>query len=127
MSDEPIAPVAPEEELSYWSQHRFLVLVGGTIAISTILVIISLTIYNVSGAAQLDLSRPGYISVSDQVERDNQIDSYSSFGPVNQETVNEFIELYEKQAEKAKAIEAFNGDPLNPEVLEFGEQSATTE
>ena len=34
-------------------------------------------------------------------------------------TIDEFIFLYDEQAEKAKAVDAFNGDPLNPEVLEF--------
>jgi hypothetical protein len=30
------------------------------------------------------------------------------------------MKLYDTQAAKAKAVDAFNGDPLNPEVLEFG-------
>lgn len=127
MSEEPATVDADIEELSYWERHRFLVLIGATIIISFVLVIISMTIYNVSGSAQLDLSRPGYISVSDQIERDNTIDSYSAFGPVNDETVKEFIELYDAQANKAKAIEAFNGDPLNPEVLEFGQPTAASQ
>jgi hypothetical protein len=127
VSEEPLAVDADIEELSFWERHRFLALIGATIIISFILVVISMTIYNVSGSAQLDLSRPGYISVSDQVERDDTIDSYSAFGPVNDETVKEFTDLYDAQAIKAKAIEAFNGDPLNPEVLEFGQPTAASQ
>ena len=41
-------------------------------------------------------------------------------GSVNKETIEEFMKLYDTQAAKAKAVDAFNGDPLNPEVLEFG-------
>lgn len=108
------------EELTFWDQHRFLLLIAGTIVISVILVIISLVIYNVSGSAQLDLSRPGYRSVSDKVETSDEIDEYNAFGPVNKTTVDEFTKLYDTQAAKAKATDAFNGDPLNPEVLEFG-------
>lgn len=127
MSEEPVVVEAGIEELSYWERHRFLVLIGVTLVISFVLVVISMTIYHVSGSAQLDLSRPGYISVSDQVERDDTIDSYSAFGPVNDETVKEFTNLYDAQAVKAKAIEAFNGDPLNPEVLEFGQHNASAQ
>jgi hypothetical protein len=122
--DEPQTP--PEtaevaEELSYWDQHRFLLLIALTIIVAIVLVSISLVIYNVSGSAQLDLSRPGYQSVSDKVDQDDEIDEYDASGPVNTTTVNEFTTLYDAQAAKAKAIDAFNGDPLNPEVLEFGE------
>ena len=120
--DESHSPVEAVEEavLSFRDKHRFLLLIVFTIVVSIILVTISLVIYNVSGSAQLDLSRPGYQSVSDQVDQDDTIDSYSAFGPVNKTTVEEFIKLYEEQAKKAKAVDAFNGDPLNPEVLEFG-------
>ena len=110
----------PEEVLTFWEQHRFLLLIAATIVISIVLVSISLFIYNVSGSAQLDLSRPGYQSVSDKVDRSDAVTEYSSFGPLNKTTINEFTKLYDEQASKAKAVDAFNGDPLNPEVLEFG-------
>ena len=115
----PIDEVA-ELELTFWDQHRFMLLVGGTIVVALILVTISLVIYNVSGSAQLDLSRPGYQSVSDKVDPSDEIIEYNASGPVNKTTVNEFTTLYDAQAAKAKATNAFNGDPLNPEVLEFG-------
>jgi hypothetical protein len=110
-----------EEVLTYWGQHRFLLLIALTIIVAIVLVGISLVIYNVSGSAQLDLSRPGYQSVSDKVEPDDEIDEYDASGPINKTTVNEFTTLYDAQAAKAKATDAFNGDPLNPEVLEFGD------
>lgn len=115
-----ILPVAADEELSFWDQHRFMLLITGTILIALVLVVISLVIYNVSGSAQLDLSRPGYQAVSDKVEKTDAIDDYSASGPINKTTVEEFTKLYDAQAAKAKAVDAFNGDPLNPEVLEFG-------
>lgn len=111
---------ATEEELGFWDKHRFMLLIGATIVVAVILVIISMIIYNVSGSAQLDLSRPGYRAVSDKVDGSDAIDEYPASGPVNKTTVDEFTKLYDAQAAKAKAIDAFNGDPLNPEVLEFG-------
>lgn len=125
MSEQETVAVVPEEELKFWARHRFMLVVAITIVVSLILTIISLVMYNVSGTAQLDLSRPGYQSVSDQVETDKGLTEYSAFGPVNKTTVDEFTKLYDEQATKAKAVDAFNGDPLNPEVLEFGTPNAS--
>ena len=123
--DEPQVAIIdePQEKLGFWAEHRYLLLIFGTIVISIILTSVSLIIYNVSGAALLDLSRPGYQSVSSQVDRTSDIDSYSSSGPINQSTVDQFTKIYDAQATKVKAVDAFNGDPLNPEVLEFGTSS----
>lgn len=121
MSDDKSPTI--EEQLSFWDEHRFMLLIIGTLIIATILVFISIYIYKVSGSAQLDLSRPGYQSVSDKVDRTDPVTDYSAFGPVNKDTVNDFTTIYDKQAAKAKAVDAFNGDPLNPEVLEFGDQT----
>jgi hypothetical protein len=117
--------VKPEEgTLSFWDRHRLSLLLILTFILEIIMTTISVIIYNSSGAAQLDLSRPGYLSVSDQVERDDTIDEYSASGPINKDTIQEFITLYDEQAEKAKGVNAFNGDPLNPEVLVFGSPAA---
>lgn len=112
-----VKPEAIEPELPFWARHRFMLLIIGTIIISLAMTAFSLMLYDTSGSAQLDLSRPGYQSVSDQVERNDSITTYEANGRVNLETIDEFIELYDEQAEKAKAINAFNGDPLNPEVF----------
>ncbi|MDB5160519.1 MAG: divTM7 [Candidatus Saccharibacteria bacterium] len=120
MDDEPTV-LTQGEQLSFWIEHRFLLLIIGTLVVATILVSISIVIYNVSGSAQLDLSRPGYQSVSNKVDRTDPVTDYSAFGPVNKGTVNDFTTIYDQQADKAKGVDAFNGDPLNPEVLEFGD------
>ena len=121
--DEPTSMVPtrdPSENPSFWDRHRLSLLLIFTVIIAIILTIISVIIYNSTGAAQLDLSRPGYRSVSSQVEENDAIDTYSASGPVNKETIEEFMKLYDEQAAKAKAIDAFNGDPLNPELLTYG-------
>lgn len=110
-------------ELSFWDRHRLSLLLLITVCIALIMTVVSVAIYNVSGAAQLDLSRPGYRSVSSKVEKTNNIYTYSATGAVNKDTIEQFVKLYDAQAGKAKAIDAFNGDPLNPDVLEFGTQA----
>jgi len=102
------------EDLSPYSKHRFLILIASSILISFVLVVISMALYNSSGAAQLDLSRPGYVSVrSKAVTNDSDFENYSSTGSINQKVISEFKVLYTKQATKTKAADAFGGDPLN--------------
>lgn len=115
-----ILPIQPDTEMGFWDKHRLTLLLILAVIISLALTVVSMIAYNVSGTAQLDLSRPGYRSVSDQVDKNDNITEYSAFGSINKDSINSFIELYDEQAGKAKAVDAFNGDPLNPEVLEFG-------
>ena len=102
---------------SFWMRHRLSLLLIITILIASFLTVVSMIMYTQSGAAQLDLSRPGYKSVSNQVELDNTTDSFSASGPIDTQIVKDFIETYGQQVEKAKSVDAFNGDPLNPEIL----------
>ena len=110
----------PDEDMTFWDKHRLSLLLIITVFISLVLTVISMVAYNASGTAQLDLSRPGYSSVSDKVDKTDKITEYSSFGTVDKDSIDEFTKLYDEQAIKTKAVDAFNGDPLNPEVLEFG-------
>jgi len=106
------------EGVSFRSKHRFLLLIVLSILIASILVLISMAMYNGSGAAQLDLSRPGYNNVRDQViTDDNDLRNYSNTGPINQSSISEFKLLFEQQSKKIETIDAFGGDPLNPQSL----------
>ena len=105
-------------ELSSSSKRRVLLMIFLSVVISFALVLTSLSIYKSSGAAQLDLSRPGYQSVRSQaVTNDSDFKNYSSSGSINQTTISEFMDLYAGQATKAKAVDAFGGDPLSPDAL----------
>ena len=110
----------PDEDMTFWDKHRLSLLLIIAVLIALVLTVISMIAYGVSGTAQLDLSRPGYSSVSDKVNKTDKITEYSSFGSIDKDSTNEFTKLYDAQATKAKAVDAFNGDPLNPETLEFG-------
>jgi len=103
---------------SFKDKHSFLLLITISILISIFVVFISMTLYNGSGAAQLDLSRPGYVSVRSQaLTNDGDFKNYSSIGSINVEIIDEFKALYAKQAEKVKTVDAFGGSPLNPDGL----------
>lgn len=129
MNHEQLIAEAKEASMSPWEKHRFLVLVGATIVISFILVAISLFLYNSSGAAQLDLSRPGYVSVREKVDTTNKFKSFPSTGPIDDEAIRLFRQLYEDQVEKAIAIDSFGGKVMTDESLSIGDpdSSATDE
>ena len=105
---------------TFWGHHRIAALVIVSIIVSLMLVSVALALYASSGAAQLDLSRPGYRAVSGQTADNNEgFENYSASGPINQASIDEFQKIYDQQATKAKAVDAFSGDPLNPDSLEI--------
>lgn len=115
----------PEPELTFWGRHRFLLLIGISITIALVLVAISMELYASSGAAQLDLSRPGYSAVTSQaVNTDSDFKNYAPVGQLDASSIGEFKALYDKQATKAKAVDAFSGDPLDPTVLEISAEGS---
>lgn len=114
------------EELSFKDKHSFVMFIFLSIFIAFSLVIISMAMYNSSGAAQLDLSRPGYVSVRSQVDAtSDDLQTYSASGSIDQNTITEFKTLFSKQSQKAKAIDAFGSDPLNPDALGIGTTTVT--
>lgn len=109
-----------DRKLSFWDQHRYLLLIAVSITVAMFLVGVSMALYASSGAAQLDLSRPGYSAVTSQaLKNDNGFENYSNSGDINKASIDEFRTLYDRQATKAKAVDAFRGDPLDPAALEL--------
>jgi hypothetical protein len=118
MNDNEEAPSTPD--LSYWGQHRIVLLVGISVTIALVLVSIAMALYASSGAAQLDLSRPGYHAISNQaVSTDTSFENYPAFGNLDEKAISDFKKLYDTQAARAKAVDAFGGDPLSPDALEI--------
>jgi len=115
--NEPQVPTITNE-FTDSSKRRFLIFISLSIVIAFALVLISMYMYNSSGAAQLDLSRPGYVSVRSQaISNDGDFKNYSSTGSINQLTITEFKTLYVSQAQRTKSVDAFGGDPLSPGAL----------
>ena len=110
--------IAEARTLSPWQRHRFMVLIAGTILISLFLVGVALALYASSGAAQLDLSRPGYTSVREQaVQNDDDFTEFPATGPIDKATLDQFRSLYKEQAEKATNIDSFGSDVMSNKSL----------
>ena len=114
------------EEHSFKDKHSFLLFITLSISVACVIVAISMAMYNSSGAAQLDLSRPGYKSVRAQAGKDDgDFQTYSSSGPISKDVISDFKTIYTKQAQKIKAVDAFGGDPLNPDALGLSAPAVT--
>jgi hypothetical protein len=107
-----------------WDQHRFLVLIGGVVLISLFLVSVALALYASSGAAQLDLSRPGYKSVRQQAVRSDSFNGFPSSGPINKDTLDQFRKLYDEQSTKATNVDSFGGNAMSDQSLSIDEAPA---
>lgn len=115
MSEEQL--VAEAEPLNRWQQHRFMLLIAATIGISLFLVSVALALYASSGAAQLDLSRPGYKSVREQAVRSDTFTGFPSSGPITQDTINQFRSLYDQQMKEATNVDSFGGNVMSDQAL----------
>lgn len=115
MSEEEL--IAEARTLSGWQRHKFMALVGGTIVIALFLVSVALALYTSSGAAQLDLSRPGYQSVREQASRTPEFEAFPSNGALDEKAITHFKELYDKKAKEATSVDAFGGDVLTDKAL----------
>lgn len=115
MSEEEL--IAEARTMSHWQRHKFMALVGATIVISLFLVGVALALYSSSGAAQLDLSRPGYQSVREQASKTQDFESYPATGKLDSKAISDFKTLYDKKAKEATAVDSFGGKVMTDQSL----------
>lgn len=111
-----------EQEQSLIAQakdHKLLLMIFGSIVISLVLVMVSLALYYSTGASQLDLSRPGYSKLRDQVKNNDGYKGFSASGPINEKTLKQFDDMYTEQFNELKAIDVFTNDVLSLKSLQL--------
>jgi hypothetical protein len=102
--------IADARTLGPWQRHRFIVL-------TLFLVGVALALYASSGAAQLDLSRPGYVSVRDKAVQVDDFEGFPTSGSIDKDTLKQFRSLYEKQSKEATNVDSFGGDVMSDKAL----------
>lgn len=107
----------PKTTLERWGEHRFLIMIAASIVIALFLVGVALALYASSGAAQLDLSRPGYQSVRKQASQDDTFSGFSANGTIDKTTLEQFEKLYDERAKQAIGVESFGGNGMSDESL----------
>lgn len=105
------------KNMSLWQQHKFMVLVGLAIVTALILVAISLHLYKSSGAALLDLSRPGYESVRKQANTTTNFADYPQSGTLDKDALNSFRSLYDDKLKEVTTGDSFGGSVMSDAAL----------
>lgn len=124
MNDDVQPDSSESIEQSRWIHHRLALFVGGSIFIAFVLVMISMALYNSSGAAQLDISRPGYRSVQSKVDQTDNFESFPATGTVDKQTLEQFQKLYDKQTKQVDTSDAFSSSTLDDQVLGIDDPGA---
>lgn len=106
--------------MTIWQRHRFLVLIAGVIMLSFVMVVVGMYLYNTSGAAQVDLSRPGYQSVQKEASRDTTDDSFASTGKLDKDAFDSFDSMYAEHARQVVGVDSFDPKAIDPNTLISG-------
>ncbi len=107
------------QELTRWQRHRFFVLIILVIVISMILVSISLSLYNSSGAAQVDLSLPSLQALRKQAAQDKTDATFSSNGTLDAKAFDSFDTLYSQHIKEVTSTDNYGSRPLSDESLQM--------
>lgn len=99
-------------------RHQFLSAISLAIFIALFMTSVSMTLYVLSGASGLDLSRPGFSSVRKTISNEAE-STFTSTGNLSESDIAAFRKLYQKQRDKLQGLGAFNDDALSDESLGF--------
>ena len=99
--------------------NKFAVFIGSTILVSIFLVSISMFVYYQSDAYRLDLSRPEYTSRRSEISKnlEDKSKDFDAQGSVNEQTIKEFLKLYDDEAKGIAKTKAFSNDVLSDKEL----------
>lgn len=93
-------------------------IVVGSIIVATALVIFSMYLYNQSGAAQLDLSRPVYEDVRSQAWKGERFDGFDTGQDLNEESLEGFEDMFKEKRDKLREYaDAFSPSDISDETL----------
>lgn len=114
-------------QLTPWQQHRFLVMIAGVILVAMFLVGVALGLYNSSGAAQVDLSRPDYEAIRSQAAKDEHAEGFSATGTLDETALSAFQDMYAARASKVVGVDSFGEAALSEDSLQLMNEAVPTE
>ena len=111
--------------MSEEAKHNFTLLIGGSLVTALLYGSMSLALYGSSGAAQLDLSRPGYKGAEVKKEDATPVfEGFSASGSVDKKTLEEFEKMYRERTKNATSVDAFSGEVLDAQALGIAPDAA---
>lgn len=101
------------------TQYKLPTMVLGVIAVSIVLVGISMHLYYSSDAFRVDLSRPDYVPYRAQIDNsnDHNRDMFEAQGEVTGNVLDSFLQKYKQEEKKADGARAFASDVLSDDQL----------
>lgn len=97
-------------------KHQVLTALMLVIIVTGIMTSISMSLYIQSGASGLDLSRPGFNNVRNDLQQDATA-QFKSTGTMTLQDVAAFKKLYQKQRDALNSLSAFDDDALSDAEL----------
>lgn len=113
--------MSEEQSKSFAQEHKFLVMITASIVFAVALVVVSMRLYYTTGAAQLDLSRPGFTEIREQVSDQEDFDGFAATGEVNSAELSSFEKMYDEKLKDIEGVDAFAGDVLSPKALQIND------
>lgn len=109
----------------YVTEHRFGCFIAICLVVSAVMTGISLKLYQMSGAIQLDMSRPGYEKVRTQVEKDVDDKPFDSNGKLDKKATTDFEQRINKYQNELKNLNNFDSSVIDDSNLGIsdGDQS----
>lgn len=101
------------------TQYKLPTMVLSVIAVSIVLVGISMHLYYSSDAFRVDLSRPDYVPYRAQIDNsnDHNRDMFEAQGEVTGSVLDSFLQKYKQEEKKADGARAFASDVLSDDQL----------
>ncbi|HEX8390224.1 MAG TPA: hypothetical protein VF597_02300 [Candidatus Saccharimonadales bacterium] len=100
-------------------RHRIIYAIILAIIIAVLLTVISMALYVSSGASRLDLSRPGYEAVRNEVSQTPVNDSFSGNGPINSSVAGTFQKRLNAHRDALSKLGDFESAALSDEQLQL--------
>ncbi|MCL2451758.1 hypothetical protein FWD20_02700 [Candidatus Saccharibacteria bacterium] len=108
--------------------HQWPVFIAAALVLALALTGVSLWLYKVSGAAKLDLSRPGYEKVREDVkDYDEGTKPFSPTGNLDAAAIADFRARYEKIKARLDQMNSYDDAVLSDENLGLATGQAVTE
>ena len=102
----------PDRYRKFLDTHRLTIAICLAITVALLLTVINVSLYIRSGASRLDLSRPGYEKVRNQIG-ETQDEPFSASGPINEDVIDEFQGRFTKRRTTIDSLSPFTGEVLD--------------
>jgi hypothetical protein len=99
------------------SNYRFAIMIAAAVMVTAILTSISITVYIASGAINIDLSRPGFETVRQDIEDNSETAPFSPTGPIDQSTIDDFNQRLENIKTDLNQMNDFSVEAISDQAL----------